>query len=127
MRSILILPVLLTAMVLAGTGCAAEAPPQEVWNKTYGEAGDEWADLVVQTSDSSYIFAGSSSSYNRGNTELWLVKLESDQIERDDVSTRSGAIPEKPMPGYGILALVVSVVIMLFRKRKTPCEEVDFK
>lgn len=76
-------------------------------------------EFIQQTSDGGYIFAGSSSSYNRGNIEFWLVKLESDQIEQDEVSTQSGAIPEKPIPGFGLWAAVVSVVIVLFQKRRT--------
>jgi hypothetical protein len=59
------------------------------------------------------------SSYNRGNTELWLVKLESDQIEQDEVSTQPGAIYEKSIPGFGFWAAVVSVVIVLFQEENT--------
>jgi len=47
MLSILILSVLSIALVLAGTGCASEALPQEVWNKTYKVARDGWVDLVL--------------------------------------------------------------------------------
>jgi len=89
------------------------------WYNGLGETGRDKVEFIQQTSDGGYIFAGSSSSYNRGNIEFWLVKLESDQIEQDEVSTQSGAIPEKPIPGFGLWAAVVSVVIVLFRKRKT--------
>jgi len=92
------------------------------WYNGLGGTGRDKVDFIQQTSDGGYIFAGSTSSYNRGNTEFWLVKLENDQIEPDGVSTQSGAIPEKPIPGFGFWAAVVSVVIVLFRKRRTPCE-----
>jgi len=91
------------------------------WYNGLGGTGRDNVNFIQQTSDGGYIFTGMTSSYNRGNMmDLWLVKLESDQIEPDEVSTQSGAIPEKPIPGFGFWAAVVSVVIVLFRKRKTP-------
>jgi len=89
------------------------------WYNGLGGTGRDNVNFIQQTSDGGYIFTGMTSSYNRGNMmDLWLVKLESDQIEPDEVSTQSGAIPEKPIPGFGFWAAVVSVVIVLFRKRK---------
>ena len=88
------------------------------WYNGLGGTGSDNVNFIQQTSDGGYIFTGMTSSYNRSSTQLWLVKLESDQIEPDEVSTQSGAIPEKPIPGFGFWAAVVSVVIVLLRKRK---------
>jgi PKD repeat protein len=89
------------------------------WYNGLGGTGRDRVEFIRQTSDGGYVFVGSTSSYNRGNIQLWLVKLESDQIGPDKVSTQPGAIREKPIPGFGLWATVVSVIIVLFWKRKT--------
>lgn len=76
MHSILILSVLSIALVLAGNGCAAAAPPREVWNKTYGETGDEWAYLVIQTVDGGYFTAGRTIICSECPTDVWFVKTD---------------------------------------------------
>ncbi len=88
------------------------------WYNGLGGSGKDSANFIQQTSDGGYIFAGSSSSYSNGNTEFWLVKLESDQIKPDEVSTQSGTIPEKPIPGFGFSGAVFSVLVILLLRRR---------
>ena len=53
------------------------------WDKTIGGSGTEYIDNIVQTSDSGYVLAGSSTSdisgekteNGRGNFDIWVVKL----------------------------------------------------
>jgi hypothetical protein len=53
------------------------APPPIEWNKTYGEAGDDVAYSVVQTSDGGYALAGYTNSSGAGGYDFWLVKTDS--------------------------------------------------
>ncbi len=54
------------------------------WKKCLGGTLDEYATNIQQTEDGGYIFVGSNSSNdgdvsdNRGNSDVWLVKLNSD-------------------------------------------------
>ena len=47
------------------------------WNQTYGGAGDDSAHAVVQTSDGGYALAGSTTSFGSGNSDFWLLKVDS--------------------------------------------------
>jgi protein involved in ribonucleotide reduction len=51
-----------------------DASGNALWNKTYGGAGDDWAEAMVQTSDGGYATAGPTSSYGAGGNDFWLVK-----------------------------------------------------
>lgn len=79
MRGIL-MTVLLTALLFASIGCATAAPLQEVWNKTYGGAGDERINLVLQT-DGGYLIAGRIKNFDECTTDVWLVKIDSNGNE----------------------------------------------
>ena len=48
-----------------------------MWNQTYGGAGDEAANAVIQTSDGGYALAGWTTSYGAGEADIWLVKTTS--------------------------------------------------
>jgi len=45
------------------------------WNKTYGEAGYEFADCVIQTSDGGYALAGDTDSFGAW-VDFWLIKTD---------------------------------------------------
>jgi uncharacterized delta-60 repeat protein len=48
-----------------------------VWQKTYGGTGDDAAYSVQQTSDGGYIVAGTTNSFGAGNSDVWVLKLNS--------------------------------------------------
>lgn len=48
-----------------------------IWNASYGGAGDEIAESIIQTSDGGFVLVGSSTSYGRGQFDIWLVKTDS--------------------------------------------------
>jgi predicted secreted protein len=48
------------------------------WNKTFGGNGSDTANSVIQTSDGGYVIAGSTASSGAGNSDVWLVKTDSD-------------------------------------------------
>jgi hypothetical protein len=47
------------------------------WNWTYGGAGIDVANSIVQTSDGGYALAGFTDSYGAGSYDFWLVKVDS--------------------------------------------------
>jgi hypothetical protein len=47
------------------------------WQKTYGGAGDDYANSIQQTSDGGYIVAGITKSYGAGNEDIWVLRLDS--------------------------------------------------
>ena len=53
-------------------------PVSATWAKTYGGTGDDYADSIQQTSDGGYIVAGRTESYGAGNSDFWILKLETD-------------------------------------------------
>ncbi|MCD4841015.1 MAG: PKD domain-containing protein [Methanosarcinales archaeon] len=61
-KIILIFAVMLTVMVLAGTGYASASPPAEEWNLTYEVSGITSVESFQQTADSGYIIAGNTRS-----------------------------------------------------------------
>ena len=48
-----------------------------IWQKTYGGIADDRANSVQQTSDGGYIVAGYTSSFGAGNSDVWVLKLDS--------------------------------------------------
>jgi hypothetical protein len=56
MCNILIFAVMLTVLVLTGTGYASASPPSEEWNRTYEVSGITSIESFQQTADAGYIF-----------------------------------------------------------------------
>ncbi|WP_439881153.1 T9SS type A sorting domain-containing protein [Pontibacter sp. MBLB2868] len=62
------------------------ADGSKVWDKTYGGDGTDWLHALTKTSDGGYVLGGSSSSgvsgekseASRGNSDYWVLKLNTD-------------------------------------------------
>ena len=48
-----------------------------VWQKTFGESGDDAAYSIQQTTDSGYIVAGHTNSFGAGSYDVYILKLNS--------------------------------------------------
>ncbi|OGF59176.1 MAG: hypothetical protein A2Y62_11115 [Candidatus Fischerbacteria bacterium RBG_13_37_8] len=54
-----------------------DASGEIIWQNTYGGAGWDEANAVHQTSDEGYLVAGGTDSFGSGNSDLWVLKLDS--------------------------------------------------
>jgi hypothetical protein len=49
---------------------------KEVWDKTYGGGGDDWATSLIQTTDGGYAVTGYTESKGSGGKDFWVIKLD---------------------------------------------------
>ncbi len=68
---------LLIGILFLVIGMAASAQPPTKFYSTYGSNGYDVGYDVKQTLDGGYIIVGSTSSYGQGNTDMYLLKLDS--------------------------------------------------
>jgi len=49
----------------------------EEWNQIFGESDSDGGESVQQTDDDGYIIVGRTSSFGNGNSDIWLIKTDS--------------------------------------------------
>jgi len=70
----LIIVVFIVAFLTTPLSCRNSDPV--VWQKTFGGDGGDSASSIQQTSDNGYIIVGTSSSWNEGNLDVYLIKID---------------------------------------------------
>ena len=66
--------VLIVSFVAMATYAQA---PDTLWTKTYGGAEDDVGSSIQQTSDGGYIIAGYTESFGAGESDVWILRLDS--------------------------------------------------
>jgi len=61
-----------------------------VWSKTYGGAGNDSGNCIVQTSDGGFVMVGSTTSFGAGGSDLWLVKVDANGNKQGDFFITGG-------------------------------------
>jgi hypothetical protein len=46
------------------------------WEKTFGGAKDDWANVVIQTQDGGYLIVGETKSFGAGGADVYVLKLD---------------------------------------------------
>ena len=84
------------------------------WNKTYGGTGVDFAYAMIQTTDGGFALAGGTNSFGAGNSDMWLVIIDANDLGLTTTTTT---------PGLGTLSLIVAVIVLIaWHKRKNGIE-----
>jgi len=78
---ILGLAILLMLLLLLYT-FGAFAPQEEMWHRSYGGAGSDVGNSVLEVKDGGYVIAGTTSSYGAGRDDAWLVEADQNGNEK---------------------------------------------
>jgi uncharacterized delta-60 repeat protein len=75
-----------------------DADGNKEWDKTFGGSSSDCGYSIAETSDGGYIIAGYTWSYGAGNSDVWLIKADTDGNKEWD-KTFGGSVYER---GYSV-------------------------
>jgi len=81
-----------------------DANGNEEWNQTYGEADNEAATSLIETSDGGYALAGNLAYSSLEDVDIWLIKTD-----------EFGVVPEA---AWVILPLLLVATVSIFISKK---------
>jgi hypothetical protein len=84
-----------------------DASGNQLWQRTYGGAGDDYGYTIQLTSDGGYAIAGWTTSFGAGGYDFYLIKPEG-----DSVSTTSSNPTSIYLPNWVTLASIMSVFVV---------------
>jgi hypothetical protein len=79
----------------------ADINGNEEWNKTFGGAYFDYAESVQQTTDGGYIITGRTDSYGSGDSDLWLIRI--------DTENNPPFKPSEPFPENNSISVDVKI------------------
>jgi hypothetical protein len=82
------------------------------WNKTFGGAGSDAFNSLVETSDGGYALAGFTSSFGAGDGEFWLGDFW--LVKTDE----NGVAPVIPEASWVILPLLLATTLAILISKK---------
>ena len=53
-----------------------DANGNKIWEKTFGGSANDDGKAIIQESSGNYIIAGRTTSYEAGNINVWILKLD---------------------------------------------------
>ncbi|MFH1011865.1 MAG: hypothetical protein V1784_11615 [bacterium] len=71
-----VVQILLAITLPSAIAIAQPRPPDSLWSRTYGGAGEDACWSVQQTSDGGYILAGNTESFGASGRNFWLLKTD---------------------------------------------------
>ncbi len=104
-----------------------DANGQAEWNKTFGRAGKDVANSLVQTTDGGFALAGRTDSYGAGSFDSWLIKTSDSELTTttteeattttSTTKTDTTTTTAESTPPWTPLIVLMSLTALLFRKR----------
>ncbi|MFC1898097.1 T9SS type A sorting domain-containing protein [Candidatus Cloacimonadota bacterium] len=57
----------------------------ELWTVKIGESSDDFSFYIEQTNDEGFVLAGRSNSFGNGDDDIYLIKLEPDEVDSENI------------------------------------------
>lgn len=96
------------------------------WQRTYGGLGYDYTDSIQQTSDGGYIVAGHTNSFGAGDSDLWILKIDSEGNIDDPsctiVKASNGIVKDSFAVAINTSAIVNDANVTIFNTNVIPVD-----